>query len=117
MPSTRDIRNRFKAIDNIERITRTMQLIATSKFQVTHRRAVEARPFTTKVAELVSELSAAAGNADLEHPLLQSPSPSPGRSLLLVITSNRGLCGGYNASVLRAAAAQLPSTSARLMAT
>ncbi len=103
MPNTREIKGRIKAVGNIKRITKTMQMIATAKFQASQKRATAAQPYTRKIAELVGELAGAGAAAD--HPLLRSPGPAVGRRLLLVLTSNRGLCGGYNAGVLRMATA------------
>jgi len=107
MAQLRELKGRIKAVGNIKRITRTMQMIATAKFQAAVRRATETKPYTEKVAELVGELAAAAGSSGLDHPLLQAPDPATGRELLLVLTSNRGLCGAYNANVLRLADRQL----------
>ena len=115
MAKTREIKGRMKAVGNIQRITKTMQMIATARFQASQRRATEAKPYTEKIAELVQELAVAAsgteaGSSDtgrINHPLLCAPDPAVNRRLLLVITSNRGLCGGYNASILRTAAAFL----------
>jgi F-type H+-transporting ATPase subunit gamma len=95
---------RRKAVRNIRKITRTMQLIATARFQAAFNRAVAARPYTDKLAELVADLGRAAGA--VEHPLLEQRQPVR-RAALVVLTSQRGLCGGYNASVLRAALAHL----------
>ncbi len=107
MAKTREIKRRIKAVGNIKRITKTMQMIATARFQASQKRATAAKPFTQKIAELVGELSAVAagagGSESLSHPLLTSPTPATGKRLVLVITSNRGLCGGYNANVLRTA--------------
>jgi len=106
MAKTREIKRRIKAVGNIKRITKTMQMIATARFQASQKRATAAKPFTQKIAELVGELSAAAsagGDAELSHPLLTAPANATGKRLVLVITSNRGLCGGYNANVLRTA--------------
>jgi len=69
------------------------------------RRAQATQPYTQKLAEIVAELAGAAG--DLDHPLLQHHDRPAGKSLTLVITSNRGLCGAYNAGVLRASAKHL----------
>jgi len=103
MAKSREIKGRMKAVGNIQRITKTMQMIATARFQASQRRAIEAKPFTHKIAELVGELAHAGldGQAAVDHPLLRSPGPKADRQLLLVLTSNRGLCGGYNANVLR----------------
>jgi len=101
MAKSREIKGRMKAVSNIQRITRTMQMIATARFQSALRRATSSKPYSAKISELVGELSAAGGS--LDHPLLRAPDPVAGRELLLVITSNRGLCGAYNSNVLREA--------------
>src|SRR3954452_8519089 len=100
MAKTRAIVKRRKAIRNIRKITRTMELIATARFKKAFDRATEAEAYTRKIADLAADLSANAG--EVKHPLLE-PHPEINNSLLLVITSNRGLCGGYNASILRTA--------------
>jgi F-type H+-transporting ATPase subunit gamma len=100
MAKTRAIVKRRKAIRNIRKITRTMELIATARFKKAFDRAVEAEAFTRKITELAADLSASATN--ITHPLLQKHEVIK-NSLLLVLCSNRGLCGGYNASILREA--------------
>jgi len=100
MAKARAIINRRKAVSNIRKITRTMQLIATARFQRSHQRAVNAKSYTGGVAELAGELGSL--SAQVSHPLLQA-NRGTGRSVMLVVTSNRGLCGGYNANVLRSA--------------
>ena len=99
MAKARQIVKRRKAVTNIRKITRTMQLIATARFQQAYNRATATKPYTRKIAKLVEELSAAAGQ-QVDHPLLRENAGAE-KDLLLVITSNRGLCGGYNGSVLR----------------
>jgi F-type H+-transporting ATPase subunit gamma len=111
MANRRVLVKRRKSVQNIRKITRTMQLIATARFQAAHQRAVATKPYSEKLAELVADLSRAAGSTD--HPLLRGAREGAGeRSALVVITSNRGLCGGYNANVLRAAVEHLESSSA-----
>jgi F-type H+-transporting ATPase subunit gamma len=100
MAKTRAIVKRRKAIRNIRKITRTMELIATARFKKALDRATEAEAYTRKIAELAADLSASA--TTIKHPLLETHETIK-NSLLLVITSNRGLCGGYNASILREA--------------
>lgn len=99
MAKARAIIKRRKAVANIRKITQTMQLIATARFQKCLQRATAGKPYTSKLTEMIQTL---AGVESAEHPLLQ-PVAGVERSVLLVITSNRGLCGAYNASVLRAA--------------
>jgi F-type H+-transporting ATPase subunit gamma len=103
MAKARAIVKRRKAVRNIKKITKTMQMIATAKFQKSLKRAVGTKPYTQKVRELVAELAGTIGNID--HPLLRRPSETDrtNRVALVVITSNRGLAGAYNGSVLRAA--------------
>jgi F-type H+-transporting ATPase subunit gamma len=102
MASTRALVKRRKAIRNIRKITRTMELIATARFRQTMDRATRAEAFTRKIAEMAADLSASA--TDISHPLLEKRETIK-RTLLLVITSNRGLCGGYNGAIIREAAA------------
>src|SRR2546430_17222715 len=106
MAKARAIVKRRKAVRNIKKITKTMQMIATAKFQKSLKRAVGTKPYTLKVRELVRELAASVGN--IEHPLLRRPGEGEGahrtnRIAVVVITSNRRLPGAYNGSVLRAA--------------
>jgi F-type H+-transporting ATPase subunit gamma len=96
----RALLKRRKAIQNIAKITKTMQMIATARFQKAFQRAVAARPFTDTLRTLVAEVSAAA--PDFTHPLLERRPPR--RAVVVAIASNRGLCGGYNAGVARALA-------------
>lgn len=111
MAKARQIVKRRKAVTNIRKITKTMQLIATARFQQAYNRAVATKPYTQKITQLVQELSAATAG-QIDHPLLRD-NPDAAKEIALVITSNRGLCGGYNASILRKAVVQLDSGSAR----
>ena len=100
MANRRVLVKRRKSIRNIRKITRTMQLIATARFQASFNRAVAARPFTEKLAELVADLARAGGG--LDHPLLKTRNPAA-PAAVIVISSSRGLCGGYNSGILRTA--------------
>src|SRR5258708_38402684 len=100
MAKTRELVQRRKAVTNIRKITRTMELIATARFKKAFDRATEAEAYTRKIAEVAADLTASA--TEIKHPLLEKRETVK-NSLLLIITSNRGLCGGHNASLLRAA--------------
>src|ERR1039457_6264241 len=104
MANTRALVKRRKAIRNIRKITRTMELIATARFRQALDRAIRAEAFTKNIAEMAAALSA--GATDITHPLLEKREIVK-RTLLLVITSNRGLCGGYYGSIIREAAAAM----------
>jgi len=103
MAKARAIVKRRKAVRNIKKITKTMQMIATAKFQKSLKRAVGTKPYTQKLRELVRELAVSVG--EIDHPLLREVTPenTTNRITLVVLTSNRGLAGAYNSSVLRAA--------------
>lgn len=100
MAKTREIKKRIKAVGNIKRITRTMQMIATAKFSAAQQRSVAGRPYTDALFGLVAELAATAGDS-LDHPLLRRSEKAGAGTVTLVLTSDRGLCGPYNGSVLR----------------
>lgn len=109
MAKARAIVKRLKAVRNIRKITRTMELVATARFKKAMDRATEAAAYTKKISEIVADLSTAladAGAKGLSHPLLQKHAEEK-NAVLLVLTSNRGLCGGYNAAVLRNAQARI----------
>ena len=98
MAKARAIVKRRKSVQNIRKITRTMELIATARFKKALDRATAAEAYTRKIAELVADLGATA--KDASHPLLAVREPAK-KSLLLMLTSNRGLAGGYNGNVIR----------------
>jgi len=98
MANRRLLVKRLKAVRNIRKITRTMELIATSRYKKAMDRATQAAEYTRKISEIVGDLGRA--NLKISHPLLERRAEEK-RSILLVLTANRGLCGGYNASVLR----------------
>lgn len=100
MAKARAIVKRRRSVQNIRKITRTMELIATARFKKAMDRATQASAYTRKIAELVAELGQA--SLDVSHPLLEAR-PEVKKVALLVLTSNRGLAGGYNANVIRMA--------------
>jgi len=115
MAKARAIIKRLKAVRNVRKITRTMELVATARFKKAMDRATEAAAYTRKIAEIVGDLAstiqAAAEKGGFTHPLLQSRETEK-RSILLVLTSNRGLCGGYNGGIIRQAQARIREAAA-----
>ncbi|MFA5863693.1 MAG: ATP synthase F1 subunit gamma [Phycisphaerae bacterium] len=101
MAKARAILKRRKSVQNIRKITRTMQLIATARFQKAFNRTVAAKPYTRKIMEMVSNI---AKFTEVKHPFLTKHEAIK-KIALLVITSNRGLAGGYNSNVLQRAQA------------
>lgn len=103
MAKARALDKRRKSIRNIRKITRTMELIATARFKKAMDRAHAATAYTRRITSLVADLA----NAGLEvsHPLLEERSETR-HAVLLVLTGNRGLCGGYNSNVQRAGLAR-----------
>ncbi|WP_417847887.1 ATP synthase F1 subunit gamma [Thalassoglobus sp.] len=104
MGNARALVKRRKSIRNIRKITRTMELIATSRFKKAMDRAAEAASYTQKINEIVSDLSQS--DLTFSHPLLLQPEETKNVTLL-ILTSNRGLCGGYNGGILRLVNARL----------
>lgn len=100
MANARALDKRRKSIKNIRKITRTMELIATARFKQAMDRASAATAYTDRITGLVANL--ANTGMELSHPLLESHDEQ-NFALQLVLTSNRGLCGGYNGNVLRTA--------------
>jgi F-type H+-transporting ATPase subunit gamma len=98
MAKTREIKKRIKAVGNIRRITKTMQMIATSKFARAQAASVATRPYTDSIFDLVGTLSAGLGE-DAHALLKDGAAGAP--SITLIMTSDRGLCGPYNGSILR----------------
>lgn len=98
MANPRALDKRRKSIRNIKKITRTMELIATARFKKAMDRASAATAYTDRITQVVADLA----NAGLEvsHPLLEEHKDKQ-NGALLVLTANRGLCGGYNGNVIR----------------
>ena len=105
MPSLLDIRRRIRAVKSTQQITKAMKMVAASKLRRAQERIQQARPFATQMRRVLNSL---AGRVDpAAHPLLDERKVprADGRSLLFVITADRGLCGSFNANVIKAASA------------
>ncbi|HEY2762378.1 MAG TPA: ATP synthase F1 subunit gamma [Pirellulales bacterium] len=100
MAKARALDKRRRSVRNIRKITRTMELIATARFKKAMDRASAATAYTKRITKLVSDL--AQSGLEVSHPLLE-PREKINRAILLVITGNRGLCGGYNSNAFRQA--------------
>ena len=100
MPSTRDIRRRIKSVKNTAQITKAMQMVASSKMRKAQLAALAGRPYATLMNDVLGAVSEGAG--DFTHPLLESR-PGQKRAVIL-ITTDKGLCGALNSNLLREAA-------------
>ncbi|MGV9857975.1 F0F1 ATP synthase subunit gamma [Gordonia sp. NPDC003425] len=100
MASIRELRSRIRSVQSTKKITKAQELIATSRITRAQARVAAAKPYSQEMTKVLSELASAAGS--LDHPLLKERD-EPKRAAILIITSDRGMCGGYNANVLRSA--------------
>lgn len=100
MASLRDYKSRIRSVKNTQQITRAMKLVAASKVRRAQERIENARPYSEKMSDLVNSLSLRVEGSP--HPLLQDTMKDD-KALLLIITSDKGLCGGYNANINRQA--------------
>ena len=104
MATSKEIRNRIGSVHNTKKITRTMELVSTAKAKKAVDKVVASRPYADKIKELILSLAAQGEVAD--HPLLRRHSHVR-KALVVVVTANRGLCGGYNTNIIRAAVARI----------
>ena len=114
MPSLRDIRRKIASVKKTQQITRAMQMVSAAKLQRAQERLLASRPYSDKLAEVISSLALRADPQ--RHPLLYRQESD--NTLLVVVTADRGLCGAFNSNVLRAATTligQHPEWTSRLV--
>lgn len=103
--SSKALRGRMRSVQNTRKITRTMELVSTSKLKRAQDRVVAARPYAAALAEVIADL--VTPELAQRFPLLRQPAPpsrgGPGRAALLLVTSNRGLAGGFNSNLIKEA--------------
>jgi F-type H+-transporting ATPase subunit gamma len=104
MPSLIDLRRRVRSVKNTQQITKAMKMVAASKLRRSQERIMGARPYAVQMQHVLASL---AGRVDASaHPLLSAREPSAdGRTLLIVVTGDKGLCGSFNTNVIKAASA------------
>jgi F-type H+-transporting ATPase subunit gamma len=105
MAKTRELRRRIRSVEKTRQITKTMEMVATSRLKRAQDRVVGARPYAQALGEVLGDLLA----PDLveRFPILRSPAGTPKRVAVIGLTSNRGLCGGFNASLIRETRARI----------
>ncbi|MDB2525682.1 MAG: ATP synthase F1 subunit gamma [Mariniblastus sp.] len=111
MANARALDKRRKSIRNIKKITRTMELIATARFKKAMDRATSASDYTKRITSVVADLARA--GLEVSHPLLEAPEETKSATLL-VLTGNRGLCGGYNGNAIRLGAKTYEALSSEI---
>jgi len=97
----RELRRRIKSVQSTRQITKTMEMVATSKLKRAQDRVIAARPYAAALADVLADLDAPAYAE--RFPLLRQPEGGVRRAALVLVTSNRGLCGGFNANLIREA--------------
>ncbi len=105
MAKPRELRRRIRSVENTRKITRTMELVATSKLKRAQDRVVAARPYAAALAELMADVYSP--ELAERFPLLRQPAGGVRRVALLLVTANRGLCGAFNANLIREARRRL----------
>jgi F-type H+-transporting ATPase subunit gamma len=113
--ASKALRGRMRSVQNTRKITRTMELVSTSKLKRAQDRVVAARPYASALAEVLADL--VTPELAERFPLLRRPrAPAKGgprRAAVLLITSNRGLCGGFNANLIKEARRRIEELEAR----
>ena len=99
MATLRDIRRRINSVKSTQQITRAMKLVAAAKLRRAQERIVEARPYSYKMGEVLSDLALRTPRE--LHPLLASREAGIRRKMLVVISGDRGLCGAFNSNIIR----------------
>src|SRR5687767_2829711 len=99
MATLRDIQRRIRSVQSTQKITRAMKLVAAAKLRRAQDRILSARPYATKMAELLGNLVAGAGTEGAPHPLLEQRQGP--RRQIVVITADKGLAGAFNSNILR----------------
>src|SRR5215207_237871 len=100
MPALVDIRRRIRSVKNTQQITKAMKMVSAAKLRRAQEAMFAARPYARKMMEVLNSLATRA-NPD-SHPLLQDHGDH--RILMVVVTADKGLCGGFNANIIRTAA-------------
>ena len=114
MAKGRELKGRIKSVENTRKITRTMEMVATSKMKRAQERVAAARPFATVLTEVISDLYSS--ELAERFPLLRQPATIQ-RAAVLVMTSNRGLAGGFNSNIIKEGRALLARLTSERVAT
>lgn len=97
--NTRDIRRRIKSVESTKKITKAMEMVAAAKVRRAQARVLANRPYAEKLGEVFAHVTANLPPGEVKHPLLAGREVK--KVLVVLVTSDKGLCGGYNANVIR----------------
>ncbi len=111
MPSLIDIRRRIRAVKSTQQITKAMKMVAASKLRRSQERILSARPYAREMRRVLSSLSTRVDPS--AHPLLNRPDADTPRTLALIVTSDKGLCGSFNTNVIKAASGLIVASEGR----
>ncbi|HEV3062232.1 MAG TPA: ATP synthase F1 subunit gamma [Vicinamibacterales bacterium] len=104
MPSLIDLRRRIRAVKNTQQITKAMKMVAASKLRRAQERIMNARPYAVQMQRVLSSVAARVDSS--VHPLLTERERSPkSKTLVIIVTGDKGLCGSFNTNVIKAAGA------------
>ena len=114
MAAGKEIRGKIKSVENTKKITKAMEMVSVSKMRKAQQRMRQARPYAERVRSLAAHLSHA--TAEYKHPFL-IPNDNAKTAAIIVITTDKGLCGGLNTNILRAVTVKLKELDAEGLAT
>lgn len=100
MANTKELRERIKSVKSTQQLTRAMKMVAAAKLKRAQDTIIQLRPYAQKLGEIMGNIASEV-TGDIESPYMKQPAPE--KVLLVVVTSNRGLCGAFNANVNKAA--------------
>ncbi|MCD6364445.1 MAG: F0F1 ATP synthase subunit gamma, partial [Planctomycetes bacterium] len=112
MAKARKILSRLAAVKNVRTVTFAMEAVARSRFRKIHAHAASVRAYAAKLTEMVEDIALRCKPRSLNYPLLRTPEKGQDQHAIIVLTSNRGLCAGFNSSVLSLASERIDQLEA-----
>jgi len=112
MPNLKDLKNRIASVKSTRKITKAMQMVAAAKLRRAQEAAEESRPYTERFSAVLSAVAASAAGSE-DAPLLLKGTGSDQTHLMVVMTAERGLCGGFNSSIVKLAKAKIEELQAK----
>ncbi len=101
MPSLKEVKNRINSVNSTQQITKAMKMVAAAKLRRAQDRIIQMRPYSQKLEAILENVTATLNTDSISNPFAEERAPQ--KVLLVLITSDRGLCGGFNSNVTKAA--------------